>query len=388
MGGVGSRSAAVAGMGRRRVVRGLLTAVLALAIVVPSTADAVSERGVADSQPGEKKYGPFEVGPGAWVDTGIVLKKGQPYRVVATGYFKYKDPPFTEFGPGGNVLGRFVLKARIGKQFVNVGGGGGGNAESGAKLRLGAPSWEKMGEGEEPGLDRAYRFSVTVFVGPAPTPCHNIFPCVLTQDQLADAGELVEVHIRWGHLLAPAAAFPQPIVVREGGQTLSCAGPLDARVNGAVGGRFGRLIQGGGNETLVPFPGALGAGPGRFCPDPGISFRILSGQLTILEPRRRLSATLQVRIDSSGGADGGHPVGECANGLLGRVVIDYDDKPPRFYIVNLGPWSRVCRSHTHGYLDKHTGPEDNLEITGWIACHWRADNDRPGPAGISPEFCN
>ena len=51
------------------------------------------------------------VGPGVWISTGITLRKGQGFKVAATGSIRAKDYPFTEIGPGGN--GYYSLKGLI-----------------------------------------------------------------------------------------------------------------------------------------------------------------------------------------------------------------------------------------------------------------------------------
>ena len=96
------------------------------------------------------------------------VKEGQNIVVSAIGYFRYKEHPFTEFGPGGNYWGRHSLKAKVGNQIVAVGGSGSLTAASDGMLELGAPHNETMGEGEEAALDPNYKFCATVYLEPPP----------------------------------------------------------------------------------------------------------------------------------------------------------------------------------------------------------------------------
>jgi hypothetical protein len=300
-----------------------------------------------------KQYGAFTVPPGVWVKTNIALEEGDSFSVSVTGFFKYKEHPFTEFGAGGNILGRFVLKGKIGKQLVNVGAGGGGTAAADGKLELGAPSWEKMGEGEEPGLDPAYAFKVRVCV----TPQVVTYPAVWRKR--------FDFHTPYEHLVAPGAAFPYP------GPNQVCAGPKNARMSGQINGRMlgPNRPQGGGWEQLYL----------DHCQDPGIHYRLLDGTLVILKPGKRLLAHLRVQISGEGGADSGHPVGECRNGLIGRIEILWDKTGPDR--VSIGGWNGLCRSHTHTLIN--TPPGGSLKIFAWIGCVGRS----PQALGIGPELC-
>ena len=330
---------------------GLPLVFVAASVFAFTTTSAVS----APASPGATrcatKYGPFSVPPGVWVKTGIALEEGDSFSVTVTGFFKYKDHPFTEFGPGGNVLGRFVLKGKIGKQLINVGGGGGGTANAAGKLELGAPSWEKMGEGEEPGLDRAYAFKVTVCVIPGV----RTYPAVWRHR--------FDFNYPYEHLVAPGVAFPYPLK--------GCVGPRNARMAGKINGRMlsPTAPQGGGWEQLYL----------DHCPDPGVHYRLLNGTLVILEPGKKLLAHLRVQISDPGGANSGHPVGECRNGLIGRIDLLWDKTGPDR--ISIGGWNGLCRSHTHTLIN--TPPGGSLKIFAWIGCI----GPSPKALGIGPELC-
>jgi hypothetical protein len=147
----------------------VLAFALALLIAVPATAavpGAVAQQPACEPSgaPGDyEQHGPYEVPPATWVPTTTV-KEGQNIVVSATGYFRYKEHPFTEFGPNGNYYGRHSLKAKVGEQIVTVGSSGSFTAAKDGTLELGAPHNEKMGEGEEAGLDPNYKFCATVYL--------------------------------------------------------------------------------------------------------------------------------------------------------------------------------------------------------------------------------
>ena len=133
---------------------------------VPTAGVAQQEACEPSGAPGDyKQYGPYQVPPGKWVPTTTV-KEGQNIVVSATGYFRYKDYPYTEFGPGGNYWGWHSLKAKVGEQIVTVGSSGSFTAAADGTLELGAPHREKMGEGEEAALDPNYKFCATVYLEP------------------------------------------------------------------------------------------------------------------------------------------------------------------------------------------------------------------------------
>ena len=108
-------------------------------------------------EPGEKTYGPYTVTPGAWLPTGLSLKKGQYFRVEASGIIQYKDPPNTQNTPdGGGYWGWWQLKGKIGEQLIGLGSRGGGTASNDGIIELGAPATVKMGHPEEKALEGHY----------------------------------------------------------------------------------------------------------------------------------------------------------------------------------------------------------------------------------------
>ena len=108
-------------------------------------------------EPGEKMYGPFIVTPGAWHSTGLTLKKGQSFRVKASGIIQYKDPPNTQNTPdGGGYWGWWQLKGKIGEQLIGLGSKGSGTANADGTIELGAPATVKMGHAEEKALEGNY----------------------------------------------------------------------------------------------------------------------------------------------------------------------------------------------------------------------------------------
>ncbi|HYC40578.1 MAG TPA: carboxypeptidase-like regulatory domain-containing protein [Chitinophagaceae bacterium] len=112
-------------------------------------------------EPGEKKFGPYTVVPGSWLPTGLFLKKGQYFRVEASGIIQYKDPPNTQNTPdGGGYWGWWQLKGKIGEQIMPLGSKGGGVAGADGLIELGAPATYRMGHAEEKALEGHY----TVYV--------------------------------------------------------------------------------------------------------------------------------------------------------------------------------------------------------------------------------
>lgn len=86
----------------------------------------------------EKKYGPFFVPSSRWVSTGITFKKGDRFRVEASGAFTTKDG--SKIGPeGGGYWTWWTLAGQIGKQRMYVSRGGGGTATENDVLELGTP---------------------------------------------------------------------------------------------------------------------------------------------------------------------------------------------------------------------------------------------------------
>lgn len=115
----------------------------------------------AQKEAGEKMYGPFTIPPGTWVSTGLSLKKGQSFRVEASGIIQYKDPPNTQNTPdGGGYWGWWQLKGMIRDQLIFLGSKGGGTANQDGMILLGAPATTKMGHAEEKALEGHY----TVYV--------------------------------------------------------------------------------------------------------------------------------------------------------------------------------------------------------------------------------
>lgn len=159
------RAAAAAGISALAAALLFLTPARAAMAVTVAQAPCVASGQAEDD---EVRRGPYPVPPAKWVKA-IALAKGQEFRVSVTGYLKYKEHPFTEFGANGNYWGWHSLKGRIGSAVIALGGAGSGVAPAAGTLELGAPHKDKLGEGEEAGLDPSYSFCVTVYVGPVPT---------------------------------------------------------------------------------------------------------------------------------------------------------------------------------------------------------------------------
>jgi hypothetical protein len=86
----------------------------------------------------EKQYGAFYVPSGEWVPTGITFKKGDYFRIEATGYFTAKDGQ--HIGPeGGGFWMWWTLAGEIGTQRISLGRSGGGEVTQGGALKLGTP---------------------------------------------------------------------------------------------------------------------------------------------------------------------------------------------------------------------------------------------------------
>ncbi|MDX6443944.1 MAG: hypothetical protein QOH71_1018 [Blastocatellia bacterium] len=124
----------------------------------------------------EVESGTFTVVPREWKNTDIRLQKGDKFRVVAKGKWKYKSPPNIEFGPNGaNVtMGWFHLQGRVGSQRYQLGEKGDGTAAESGDLYLGAPAVREMGNSDEGDLEG--EFKVTVFVTRANPPPKPIDP--------------------------------------------------------------------------------------------------------------------------------------------------------------------------------------------------------------------
>jgi hypothetical protein len=86
----------------------------------------------------EKKYGPFLVSSGQWHSTGISFKKGDYFRVEASGYFIAKDGQ--HIGPeGGGYWTWWTLAGQVGTQRLYLSRSGGGNVTQDGVLELGTP---------------------------------------------------------------------------------------------------------------------------------------------------------------------------------------------------------------------------------------------------------
>jgi hypothetical protein len=87
---------------------------------------------------GEQKYGPFLVSSGAWLPTGITLKKGDYIRVQADSFFVTKIK--THVGPeGGGHWMWWTLAGEIGTQRFYLSRDLGGEITEGGELKLGTP---------------------------------------------------------------------------------------------------------------------------------------------------------------------------------------------------------------------------------------------------------
>lgn len=86
----------------------------------------------------EKKYGPYLVSSGKWRSTGITFKKGDYFRVEASGYFTAKDGQ--KIGPeGGGYWTWWTLAGQIGTQRLTLSRNGGGQVTEAGVLELGTP---------------------------------------------------------------------------------------------------------------------------------------------------------------------------------------------------------------------------------------------------------
>jgi hypothetical protein len=124
-------------------------------------------------EPQEAEYGTFSVRPREWKNTHIRLEKGDKFRVVAKGEWRYKSPPNIKFGPyGANVMwGWFHLQGIVASERYQLGEKGGGTATKSGDLLLGAPAVREMGNSDEGDLEG--EFTATVFVtrvNPPPKP--------------------------------------------------------------------------------------------------------------------------------------------------------------------------------------------------------------------------
>lgn len=112
----------------------------------------------------EVKYGPFNVGLGAWVATGVRIAKGGSYRVTVTGKITYTDAykVVQEMSADGHGYWNFfVLKGKLGNEIVNIGSSGGGYAKEDGMLELGAPRVNVFYP--EDGAGTSGQWSVTVY---------------------------------------------------------------------------------------------------------------------------------------------------------------------------------------------------------------------------------
>ncbi|MEP6742432.1 MAG: PAN domain-containing protein [bacterium] len=109
--------------------------------------------------------GAITIKPGAWVSTGVFLKKGQIAAITATGTMRYKEGQRIAFPPGGDMYGVWSLKAKVGSQIVDVSGRGEITANEDGELQLGAPAREnKPVEEGLTYLDANYHYCATVKV--------------------------------------------------------------------------------------------------------------------------------------------------------------------------------------------------------------------------------
>jgi len=89
-----------------------------------------------------RQHGPFFVPWGAWLPTGIAIRKGDSFRVRATGAYvsTNQSSDVKTCGPGGCGPWKwFGLKAKIGTQLTDVGSSGGGTAAADGVIELGSP---------------------------------------------------------------------------------------------------------------------------------------------------------------------------------------------------------------------------------------------------------
>jgi hypothetical protein len=168
-------------------IKGFVAAILFLLFVLPGIFETVNgqtrpktETGTVQQpptksafQPQEEEYGTFSVVPREWKSTGINLEKGDKFRIVAKGEWRYKSPPNIKFGPyGANVTwGWFHLQGKVGSQRFRLGEKGDGTVAESGELVLGAPAVREMGNSDEGDLEG--EFTVTVFVtrvNPPPKP--------------------------------------------------------------------------------------------------------------------------------------------------------------------------------------------------------------------------
>jgi hypothetical protein len=99
---------------------------------------SLSPAAAADSA-GTRKY---VVNPGAWTHTGIQMQKGRSASITGTGtLYHTKEGPKSAWGPGGYYLIGFQnydLKAKVGKQIVDIGASGSIFANDPGELLVGA----------------------------------------------------------------------------------------------------------------------------------------------------------------------------------------------------------------------------------------------------------